>query len=884
MDSTRDSILVAPGLVASRRAFGAAAPAQRTSDLLRRRPAASLLDLVGSGLAGVDLARAGGTVGIGGRLRIRGATSLLLSADPLILVDGIRVDGTSGSESVAFAGTGARPSRIDDFDPAEVGSIEVLSGPAAAALFGGDAANGVILITTKRPESGRTAFDLHANVGASWLADPEGRFPTNYYVSRSGQVQGFDVLRFNESGGLPAVFSTGVPFGIRGSMAGGSDRFRYYLNADGARDRDYFSYSSRNRYGGRANLTYTTAGRALEIDLSAGIRRSHTRSPSGVQPITTSIVWACNFPGCEPAAGPDSATTGWNGPGHGYQFYRPEDYALVSSADELTRTTVVLSVSSAPTSWFHQRLTAGPDLTRNSATRVVAPDPTNRNPFFGEHGTTATSEIDATRLSVGYAADASWHVGRSIAARTSIGAERYSRQLESLTGVATVNGPLPSAEFRSKIVVLGADARQEIAWRNRIFLTAGLRVSDDRIGDRGLGRHTDQSLSASVLALDRSAGSGAGWLSRLRFRGAWGRVGRWPADTLPFQISPTSPPLVPETTNEVEAGFDAELFSGRVGVGATWYHHRVDDAFVPQLTPPSRGLVVIVGNGATIQGSGVELDLVATPIRSRAAALDLTATIGTSHPSIRDLVGNPRFLGATATQQWDATGFAPGSFFYRHVVSAGAASSTLGGVPVPVAVNPMCEGGADMGLGNGTVVPCAGAPRLYAGQPTPTWFGSASATISIHDRLRLFGLVDYRGGNSVLVGDVEAMHTFFLSSKETLDGSDPILLGYRDFSDPSRLGRTGLFKAGFARLRTISVEYQLPKGVARWVGTNAGAITVAVDNLAILWREQSQSFGVGWIDPEVLPNGGTDAAGLQAYTQDPLPLARRVTVALRFTL
>src|SRR5437667_307811 len=83
--------------------------------------------------------------------------------------------------SVAFAGSSARPSRIDDFDPEQIASIEVLKGPAAAALYGGDAANGVILITTRRPSSGRPAFELRTHAGADWLANPEGRFASTYY-------------------------------------------------------------------------------------------------------------------------------------------------------------------------------------------------------------------------------------------------------------------------------------------------------------------------------------------------------------------------------------------------------------------------------------------------------------------------------------------------------------------------------------------------------------------------------------------------------------------------------------------------------------------------------------------------------------------------------
>lgn len=169
-------------------------------------------------------------------------------------------------------------------------------------------------------------------------------------------------------------------------------------------------------------------------------------------------------------------------------------------------------------------------------------------------------------------------------------------------------------------------------------------------------------------------------------------------------------------------------------------------------------------------------------------------------------------------------------------------------------------------------MPCSAAPRLYAGRPTPSWFGSASVALTLGRRLHLFGLVDYRGGNSVVVGDVGGVHSFFLSSKQALDGSDAVVVGYRYLDDA--VGRTGLFKAGFARVRTVSAGYDLP---------GRRSVVFSVDNLAMLWREQAESFGVGWIDPEVIPNSPPTGGGLgvRGYAQDPMPQPIRVRVTLR---
>src|SRR5439155_24390501 len=193
------------------------------------------------------------------------------------------------------------------------------------------------------------------HAGADWLANPEGRFASTYYISRAGDVREFNVLRFNQERGYPAVFSTGVPLGAGASVSGGG-RFRYYVTGDARREQSYLDYDWRNRYAGRANLGWRSAGGRLEVGLGVGVSRARTRSASGTQPITTSILWTCVFRGCEPAAGPDSSTTGWNGPKHGYQFYLPEDYRLVAAYDQVTRTTGYLTVSHRPFGWLSHRL------------------------------------------------------------------------------------------------------------------------------------------------------------------------------------------------------------------------------------------------------------------------------------------------------------------------------------------------------------------------------------------------------------------------------------------------------------------------------------------------------------------------------------------------
>jgi hypothetical protein len=178
-------------------------------------------------------------------------------------------------------------------------------------------------------------------------------------------------------------------------------------------------------------------------------------------------------------------------------------------------------------------------------------------------------------------------------------------------------------------------------------------------------------------------------------------------------------------------------------------------------------------------------------------------------------------------------------------------------------------------------VACAAAPRLYAGRPTPSWNGSLGTTLRLGSQTRLFALVDYLGGLTASVGDIGAQHTFFRNSRSSIAGDDPILQGWRN--DANGTGATGLFDAGFARLRTVSLNYELPDRFAQRVRAARGSITFAADNLMFLWRAQETAYGAKWIDPELLPNNRGDASGNNGYTQESWPQLARFHTTLRFT-
>ena len=121
-------------------------------------PSKGVQEALSVAVPGLRIQRASGQLGTGGVTRIRGVSSLSLSSEPIVFIDGIRSDNTAGSNSAGFNGGGDRPSRINDIDPNDIESIQVLKGPSASTLYGTEASNGVIQIITKRGIAGRPTW------------------------------------------------------------------------------------------------------------------------------------------------------------------------------------------------------------------------------------------------------------------------------------------------------------------------------------------------------------------------------------------------------------------------------------------------------------------------------------------------------------------------------------------------------------------------------------------------------------------------------------------------------------------------------------------------------------------------------------------------------
>ncbi|OYZ01927.1 MAG: hypothetical protein B7Y37_04845 [Sphingobacteriia bacterium 28-36-52] len=116
---------------------------------------AGLLNALAGKSSGVRVARSSGDPGGGSQILIRGQSTITRSTDPLIVLDGVPISGDARNES--SGGQIVQQSRLNDINPDDIANVQILKGASAAALWGTRAANGVIIITTKKGSSGSKA-------------------------------------------------------------------------------------------------------------------------------------------------------------------------------------------------------------------------------------------------------------------------------------------------------------------------------------------------------------------------------------------------------------------------------------------------------------------------------------------------------------------------------------------------------------------------------------------------------------------------------------------------------------------------------------------------------------------------------------------------------
>jgi len=902
----------------ARRAIGNAVGRLAAADIQEIAPAAQVHQMLSAQIPGVRIMNTGGEVGAGGVARIRGASSLSLAATPLIYIDGVRVLGADNmSSSFGFAAQ-RQPSRMNDLSPEDIETIEVIKGPAAATLYGTEASNGVIHIITKKGAMGTPRVNARVSQGATWIPDPYNTFPSVFYrctgVSQAagvhpllqctpGEITEANILALDRDVHGNEWFQRGHNQGYGADVGGGTQEVSYYGSVDWDRNEGALPYNWSNRLTGRASLGYRPS-EAFNIDFNVGTIRSRTQSASAQQPLSTAIIWGCPGGGCEAGSGLPGAL---DGPFRGYIAYLPEAYENdIEGFQDLDRTTIGVSVDHSALGWFNQRLTVGGDFgnIRNSDLYRATGNIGNTQP----QGRKRVANINTSYTSFDYRGSATFEPTTDLQFVTSGGFQYYRRQEEISTAEGS-NFPLEALETISSGAVrfatgnfvenstVGVYIQEQLGWRDRLFITGAIRADDNSAFGENFEFVTYPKLSTSWVLSEEPFLQNVRGLNSLRVRSAWGRAGQQPdvfdaLRTYQPVIGPSgqgvvtpqnigNPDLRPEVSGEWEVGLDAGILDERIALEFTVFNQNTRDALVRVPALPSLGFPgVQFQNLGALTNRGWEMALQTQVYRGRTAGLDLNFTLSATKSEVTDLGGQPPIVQSAALGQYHVEGFPLASIFHKRVVSADLAE--VGGRNV--AVNVMCEGGervqgTNLSRGGGAPIACAEAPNVYWGQPLPEWEGSFAANLTLFGNVRVYGLVDFIRGRTIINNDVAAVHRTFLNSRAILERTDPILLGYEALGGEGILP-TGILSGDFAKLRNVAVSYNVPTHFTERLGASRLSLTASGENLATLWQADREAFGHPVMDPERQYQTGT-TPGLNAFFQEGWPQLRRFTTTVR---
>ncbi len=243
--------------------------------IMRTAPIRSVTDLLESRVPGLAVQRTSGAPGDPARLRLRGISSPLRGNDPIIIVDGIRVYSDQSAERSANLArspfltvdtvvpprySSVVPSPLDYIDPNTIETIEVLKGPSAATLYGQDAANGVIVITTKRGRAGPTQWNASFEQGRTQMANAD--YPTLYLRWGHGSISNIPVW-CPITNVIPAQAVSPGPGLATGLPCRGDSVVSFQLLNDPALtvlDRGYRTAVSLQASGGTQVLRYSVTG------------------------------------------------------------------------------------------------------------------------------------------------------------------------------------------------------------------------------------------------------------------------------------------------------------------------------------------------------------------------------------------------------------------------------------------------------------------------------------------------------------------------------------------------------------------------------------------------------------------------------------------------
>ncbi|HKO15557.1 MAG TPA: SusC/RagA family TonB-linked outer membrane protein, partial [Gemmatimonadaceae bacterium] len=652
-----------------------------------------------------------GEPGASAYIQIRGASSVIGTNQPLFVVDNVPIDNsTISDQTTPWPGTAGTvtQNRAMDINPNDIASVEILKGAAAAAIYGARAANGVVLITTKKGTAGPTHYTLSST--ATWdniiKTMPLQRTYGQGLNGASGSCSAPDCAGNPRSWG-PALaagtptfdhadelYRVGSTYDNNLSISGGNQRTTFFLSG-GATDQMGVAKGPNNRYD-RTSIRLKATHQLLNaLNIGGNFSYVDSRGEYVQKGSNTSglLLGALRTP---PEFNNQQYLDPTSGLHRSYRFPNPSAVSLRRSRgydnpfftlnnpgnrSELGRFIGNVNADYVPTNWLAFHYTLGADSYSDS--RLQSDPLTSSDDPIGK---VIRANINQLQIDHNLLATLSHAFSANLDTRLTLGQNLNSRRYRDVWAQGEgLIAPSPlnlqntvswnSFETKSLIHVEGYFAQAEADLYDQLFVTLGVR--NDGFSTFGASNKRANYPKASVAWNFTNALGNRdqrGLLSFGKLRASYGETGREPpvyatinafssttflgsgyGDLLyPSQsgqgglvtsVTLGNSDLRPERNRETELGADFGFLDQRADLGITFYHKKSSDVILSiPVQASSYGTLTKLANAASIRNEGVELQVGLHPINTPRYGWDIGVNFGRNQGKVLSLAEGVQFV------------------------------------------------------------------------------------------------------------------------------------------------------------------------------------------------------------------------------------------------
>lgn len=678
-------------------------------EIIKTAPISSVTDLLEGRVPGLTVQHTTGAPGDPARIRIGGLGSINRSNDPVIIVDGVRVQGPvsdgDGANLAVRRNAYAQfdtwaPSALDQIDPNSIETIDVFKGPSAATLYGPDAANGVIVITTKKGRMGPTRVSVTMDRGWATIPGdiPEGYFafgklrytdtPAFCQVATRNMCSADSTVRYQLLNDKDrTVYGTGSNSALTTSITGGVSSMQYSLTAS-VRDevgiltlpraertwyrdwtgKDAPAWMKKPLSMGMWNVSSTLNSQLsgnVNVSISAGLSKQSQQRSSMENQISRLMSTFIT---------PDREVFVLDALHEGEQELVLKDFFQRTTSNS-TNFRGNSSLNWRPLEWLTGIANVGLN-TVNRQDGFLRPRglPVAGNDTIGQYNEGTGNNVHTSFNLQGIVQHS---VGYGFNFRGSLGANYYQSESRSLTvtsrnlysgreGIGQQN--VVATSTNSEEATFGWYIEPQINHR-RLWFSPGIRFDGGNTYGRNIPLFRLPKLSFSWLASDEGFFPDAvkAYVNTLRVRTAYGQAGRQPgpADRLRLYTDSLTEAklnalgnsqLRPEKSSEFEIGFDADMFDGRFNVDFTTHRKTTNDALLHVPLPSS---IALGGGGprtlrniGKVKNSWSELSFSAIPVQTDALTWNFSMNVSTMKNVLSSLGRNVEPFSTLTGSGW----------------------------------------------------------------------------------------------------------------------------------------------------------------------------------------------------------------------------------------